>query len=368
MFYYYKVKDVHDTPLTGDKNDNFTLDTDEDNFKMETKIKIVLKEKPFKVKFESQYWSTGINKIDEQEVKKGQKATAPTGFEKDTTESTDASGKTYIFKGWSLDETNEYNFEIPVTKDLTLKAIWEEFYTVTVKANDGKGADITTKVESGKTYILPSNNAFEAPSGKEFAGWKVGTETKAPGAQITITADTEILAEWKYKSTTPPTPVPPTSGPTPFPPIPYPNIDRHDLVDIEDLIVNYGSDRRDWTAVKTSESIDSVQKSETKTDTKVEIKETKLSEYILTIGSKTYKDNFGKEYTFEIAPIIENDRTMLPLRVVAEMLGAKVDRDKETRTATFTKGNLVAKIQIDGNKIVLNDGKTIEIDSKPHKH
>ncbi|WP_308534367.1 copper amine oxidase N-terminal domain-containing protein, partial [uncultured Peptoniphilus sp.] len=90
--------------------------------------------------------------------------------------------------------------------------------------------------------------------------------------------------------------------------------------------------------------------------------------YILTIGSKTYKDNFGKEYTFEIAPIIENDRTMLPLRVVAEMLGAKVDRDKETRTATFTKGNLVAKIQIDGNKIVLNDGKTIEIDSKPHKH
>lgn len=84
------------------------------------------------------------------------------------------------------------------------------------------------------------------------------------------------------------------------------------------------------------------------------------------------KDEFvkivdGKEETvkMEAAPFIENDRTMLPLRYVAEAIGAEVKYDKETRTATFTKGEIVASIQIDGNKIVLADGNEIVMDTKP---
>lgn len=75
----------------------------------------------------------------------------------------------------------------------------------------------------------------------------------------------------------------------------------------------------------------------------------------------------GKEESvkMEAAPFIENDRTMLPLRYVAEAIGAEVKYDKETRTATFTKGEIVASIQIDGDKIVLADGKEIVMDTKP---
>ena len=67
----------------------------------------------------------------------------------------------------------------------------------------------------------------------------------------------------------------------------------------------------------------------------------------------------------DVTPVIQNDRTMLPLRYVAEAIGAEVEWDNSTRTARFTKNGLTASIQIDGNEIVLSNGKTIKMDSKP---
>ena len=56
---------------------------------------------------------------------------------------------------------------------------------------------------------------------------------------------------------------------------------------------------------------------------------------------------------------------MVPLRYVAEVIGAEVKWDAKTRTASFTKDGLTASIQIDGDEIVLSNGKTIKMDSKP---
>ena len=67
----------------------------------------------------------------------------------------------------------------------------------------------------------------------------------------------------------------------------------------------------------------------------------------------------------DVTPVIQNDRTMLPLRYVAEALGADVQWDAKTRTARFTKDGLTASIQIDSDEIVLSNGKTIKMDSKP---
>lgn len=67
----------------------------------------------------------------------------------------------------------------------------------------------------------------------------------------------------------------------------------------------------------------------------------------------------------DVTPVIQNDRTMLPLRYVAEAIGADVQWDAKTRTARFTKDGLTASIQIDGDEIVLSNGKTIKMDSKP---
>ena len=67
----------------------------------------------------------------------------------------------------------------------------------------------------------------------------------------------------------------------------------------------------------------------------------------------------------DVTPVLRNNRTMLPLRYVAEAIGADVKWDAKTRTATFTKDGLTASIQVDGNEIVLSNGKTIKMDSKP---
>lgn len=91
-------------------------------------------------------------------------------------------------------------------------------------------------------------------------------------------------------------------------------------------------------------------------------------QYVLKIDSKIYErivNGHTTRLTLDVAPIIQNDRTMLPMRFVAESIGAKVEWDEATRTATFTKDGIVAKIQIDGNKILLSNGETIIMDSKP---
>ncbi len=66
----------------------------------------------------------------------------------------------------------------------------------------------------------------------------------------------------------------------------------------------------------------------------------------------------------DVAPVIRNDRTMLPIRYVAEALDAEVIWSEETRVASFIKNGLKADIQIDGDEIVLSNGKTIKMDSK----
>lgn len=91
-------------------------------------------------------------------------------------------------------------------------------------------------------------------------------------------------------------------------------------------------------------------------------------QYVLKIDSRIYQrivNGQSTRLTLDVAPIIQNSRTMLPMRFVAESIGAIVEWDKATRTATFTKDGIVAKIQIDGNKIVLSNGETIVMDSKP---
>ncbi len=67
----------------------------------------------------------------------------------------------------------------------------------------------------------------------------------------------------------------------------------------------------------------------------------------------------------DVTPVLKNGRTMLPLRYVAEALQADVKWDAKTRTATFTKDGLTASIQIDSDEIVLSNGKTVKMDSKP---
>ena len=111
-------------------------------------------------------------------------------------------------------------------------------------------------------------------------------------------------------------------------------------------------------------------KVEVKTNSQVSQTKTQVNpkKFVIDIKSGTYtltEDGKTLERSMEVKPIIENNRTMLPLRALAEILDAKVIWNDATRTASFTRDGLTALIQIDGNKIVLSNGKTIDLEAKP---
>lgn len=55
--------------------------------------------------------------------------------------------------------------------------------------------------------------------------------------------------------------------------------------------------------------------------------------------------NINDEYiSSDVPPIIENDRTLVPIRVVSEYLGANVDWNEYEQSVTITKDNLTAKL------------------------
>lgn len=90
--------------------------------------------------------------------------------------------------------------------------------------------------------------------------------------------------------------------------------------------------------------------------------------YIFTIGDMTYikVTEKGREpRKMDVKPYLKNERTMLPLRYVGEALNADVTWDNNSRTAYFTRDGITARIQIDGNKIELSNGRVFTMDTKP---
>ena len=88
---------------------------------------------------------------------------------------------------------------------------------------------------------------------------------------------------------------------------------------------------------------------------------TKTDVIVLTINS-VVADVFGKQVVNDVAPVIRNDRTMLPARFVAEALGASVEWDEAAQKVTITKENTVIEITI-GSNIAFVNGMEVILDS-----
>ena len=72
----------------------------------------------------------------------------------------------------------------------------------------------------------------------------------------------------------------------------------------------------------------------------------------------------GEQMTFEVAPVIENDRTMVPYRAIFEKLGYQVGWDADTRSVTAAKGSTTMKLTI-GSKTVTVNGGIVTSDTAP---
>ena len=112
----------------------------------------------------------GKNYIEPYTVTSGEKITAPTpNPEKDG----------YTFKYWSTKSNGTaYNFNTPVTSNITLYAVFEiKTYTVTFKnGNDTFGTPIT--VNHGETVTPPSTNPEQA--GRTFTHWSILENGETP--------------------------------------------------------------------------------------------------------------------------------------------------------------------------------------------
>ena len=71
---------------------------------------------------------------------------------------------------------------------------------------------------------------------------------------------------------------------------------------------------------------------------------------VIQIGSKTMFVN-GKAYEKDVAPVIMNDRTLVPIRFVTESLGGKVAWNEKEKEVVLT---------IDGKEIKMTIGKVLE--------
>ena len=92
---------------------------------------------------------------------------------------------------------------------------------------------------------------------------------------------------------------------------------------------------------------------------------------LLQDGDKVYKVQFkptvisvlydGKRIGFDQLPVIENGRTLVPLRAIFEKIGATVEWDGDTQTVTATKGDVTVSLTIN-NTTATKNGQAITLD------
>ena len=72
----------------------------------------------------------------------------------------------------------------------------------------------------------------------------------------------------------------------------------------------------------------------------------------------------GYELIFDQPAILTNGRVLVPLRMIFETLGADVEWNQDTQTAIATRGETVVKIQI-GSPVFTVNGVDVELDVAP---
>ena len=127
--------------------------------------------------------SNGGSSVENQTVLKDELVTKPN----------DPTKEGYIFDAWLLND-EPYDFNSPVTQDITLKASWvEEASVVSYKVTfENAGSINIVSVVEGKTVTSPSDPTKE---GYKFIGWYNGD--KLFDFKTSIYSDITLVAKWE---------------------------------------------------------------------------------------------------------------------------------------------------------------------------
>jgi len=113
-----------------------------------------------------------------------------------------------------------------------------------------------------------------------------------------------------------------------------------------------GRAQREPEITTAAESSDSYHSEDTAQQSEIELPDVVIPTLRFTIGSNSFLHN-GTVKQSEVAPFISQERTMVPLRIIAEALNAEVDWDSTTRTIIITgRGetiNLIVDVPLPGD-------------------
>lgn len=123
--------------------------------------------------------SAGGSSVDPIQVLEGETITEPT--------SPTLAG--YTFDAWQLNE-EDFDFETPITADITLTATWLENFTITFNS-DGGSAVTAQEIADGSTATEPTDPTKE---GYEFVEWQL--DGVAYNFATAVTADITLTATW----------------------------------------------------------------------------------------------------------------------------------------------------------------------------
>ena len=140
---------------------------------------------PVVEKFTVTFDTDGGGQVEAQSVEKGNTAVEPK----------DPVKNGYVFKGWTLNNES-YNFNTPVTANITLKAKWTPSLinqvTVTFDSNGGTKVD-TLAIEKGSIINAPED---PTRTGATFKGWTLNNQTFT--FEEPITSDITLVASWEW--------------------------------------------------------------------------------------------------------------------------------------------------------------------------
>jgi len=90
----------------------------------------------------------------------------------------------------------------------------------------------------------------------------------------------------------------------------------------------------------------------------------RLSTEIKVIIGQTTAYIEGKPTPIDVAPLISNGRTMVPVRFIGETFGARFSWDEKTQKVTYTMDDLIIELFIGKTAVRVNE-KNVTIDAAP---
>ncbi len=253
------------------------------------------------------------------DLKDGSEASVQTVKHGKTAEKPADPGRTgFRFLGWFADEnlTTEFDFSQAIEEDTTVYAGWKKKSTESSDSSYTGGSSST----SGGGSSSSSKNDVTADKETENGSIKIDKDSASKGSTVTITVTPDEGYETDKVTVT-------------------------DKNGKEIEVTDKGDGKYTFTMPATG--VDVTADFKEATGDSAEEEPTVIT---MQIGNTDVTVN-EKTITNDVAPVIRNDRTLVPIRVVTETLGGTVDWDDATKTVT---------LNIDGKEIKMTIGVVLE--------